>query len=411
MTAESPAAARPRQPPSSSCSARLDLRRRLRDRSILLQVFLAPILLALIVGGAFAGESGLPSDHPDRRRGPDRHLGHHRGSDRRRHSTKAVGVVFLPATVADGRPRPRQAVGVATRCAAVVISGRLHRGRCLRRNRATLVVIGEAGDAIVTGVAPSVADGIAARLQIRHGSVHDHGRRYGRGTGGADRPGRTGHRAAAPADHRVSDSRVENTFSIMAFFAPGMAMIFLFFVMGAAARSLLTERREGTLNRVLAGPTSATGVLLGKTDRRSSCSALLSHADRLPRHHCSLFGVDWGDPIGVLLVIVCRRRSHRRVLADHHWSGPQRGTGRGADHHRHAVAGVFGGTFVYSATGCSPKLRAFTPNGQALMAFIDLSAGEASWVDVLPRVLIILAIRRGDAAPSAWLAIRRGMQQ
>ena len=37
---------------------RLDLRRRLRDRSILVQVFLAPIVLALIVGGAFGGGSG-----------------------------------------------------------------------------------------------------------------------------------------------------------------------------------------------------------------------------------------------------------------------------------------------------------------------------------------------------------------
>ncbi len=49
MTAEAP----PR-PPSTLGQAtligRLDLRRRLRDRSILLQVFLAPILLALIVG-------------------------------------------------------------------------------------------------------------------------------------------------------------------------------------------------------------------------------------------------------------------------------------------------------------------------------------------------------------------------
>jgi len=45
-------------PAAALLIARLDLRRRLRDRSILLQVFLAPIVIALIVGGAFGGGSG-----------------------------------------------------------------------------------------------------------------------------------------------------------------------------------------------------------------------------------------------------------------------------------------------------------------------------------------------------------------
>jgi hypothetical protein len=68
--------------------------------------------------------------------------------------------------------------------------------------------------------------------------------------------------AATPGAITVRDSRFENDYNLMAYFAPGMAMIFLFFVMGAAARSLLTERSEGTLARMLAGPTTPSGVLL-----------------------------------------------------------------------------------------------------------------------------------------------------
>jgi hypothetical protein len=51
--------------------------------------------------------------------------------------------------------------------------------------------------------------------------------------------------------------------------------------------------------------------------------------------------------------------------------------------------------------------RAFTPNGQAAMGFIDLAAGEAPWVAVLPRVAVILAMGLVTGT-IGLLAIRRG---
>jgi ABC-2 type transport system permease protein len=192
----------------------------------------------------------------------------------------------------------------------------------------------------------------------------------------------------------------------MAFFAPGMAMIFLFFVMGAAARSLLTERREGTLDRVLAGPTSPSAVLLGKAS--AVCALGLLSMLTVYLVTSLAFGVDWGDPVGVLLVMTAA------VIAIAGFSLIITGLARSEEQAEALTIigtllfAVFGGTFVFAASGLFAQLRVFTPNGQALIAFIELSAGEASWQDVLPHVLILLAMGVASGL-IGLLAIRRGM--
>jgi ABC-2 type transport system permease protein len=104
------------------------------------------------------------------------------------------------------------------------------------------------------------------------------------------------------------------------------------------------------------------------------------------------FGVDWGDPLGVLLVITSV------VVAIAGISLIITGLARTESQSEALtivfalVLNVLGGSFLYITTGFLASVRPFTPNGRALMAFTDLAAGNASAADVLPAALILLAV-------------------
>ncbi|HZL81097.1 MAG TPA: ABC transporter permease [Demequina sp.] len=385
--------------------ARLDLRRRLRDRSVLIQVILAPVLLALIIGGAFSGDSGgLRADI---------WLADADGSELSTQIVAALagqsepggeGVSFVAKPGLDAAAA-EAAVDADEADAVVVIPAGF--GAAVRAGEAAeLRVLGDAGDDVVAGIARSVADGIANGVQTQRAAIATTltaAAQLGEEVS-ADDVARVA--TATPAAITVRDSRFENTFSMMSFFAPGMAMIFLFFVMGAAARSLVTERREGTLPRMLAGPTSPTAVLLGK----ALAVLTLGFTSLLMVWGITSlgFGVDWGDPLGVLLVIT------GAVVAIAGISLVITGLARTESQSEALtivfalVLSVLGGSFVYTATGFLAEVRKFTPNGQALMAFSDLAAGNASPADVLPAVLLLLG---GGLVTGAigLLAIRRGL--
>lgn len=382
---------------------RLDLQRRLRDRSILLQVFLAPILLAVIVGGAFGGGfSGLQTTIviADADQTPTSTA----ISAALAEGSEEDGVVFEPQAVT-GEDEVAALVADDEEVGAAVLIPAGFTEAVQTGQAAELLVVGRSSDEVFASVAQSVADSIAATAQSRRVST---------ATAGA-----TADQLAVPLDEEslaaalqqppvivVEDSRLDGTFNMMAFFAPGMAMIFLFFVMGAAARSLLTERRLGTLDRILAGPTQPTAVLLGK----AMAVVVLGLLSLLTVYLVTTlaFGVDWGDPLGVLLVMLAA------VIAIAGFSLIVTGIAR-TEQQAEAltiigtlVFAVLGGTFVFTNAGLFADIRGFFPNGQALMAFLDLSAGQASWVEVLPRVLILLGMGLVTGM-IGLLAIRRRM--
>lgn len=392
-------------PPSTASQAaligRLDLRRRMRDRSILIQVFIAPILIALIVGAAFSTGGGyhtaiLLADVDQ--------------TPASRSITSAIeagseegGILFIARDV-DGVDDVAPIVDEWGTSAAVLIPAGFTADLAAGAS-ASLTVIGDPGRGIDLSIAQSVADGIAASAQSQRVSITT-------ATAASEQFGVPLDEAQLqslldqPPIIDVADARFESTFSMIGFFAPAMAMIFLFFVMGAAARSMLAERRQGTLDRVLAGPTSPTAVLLGKTGAVVALGLIGMLTIYLVTSVA--FGVDWGDPVGVLLIMVSV------VLAIAGFSLIVTGLARSEEQAEALTIigtllfAVFGGTFVYTASGLFAEARQFTPNGQALIAFVELSAGEATWVDVLPHVLILLAM--GVISGLIGLAaIRKGM--
>jgi ABC-2 type transport system permease protein len=195
---------------------------------------------------------------------------------------------------------------------------------------------------------------------------------------------------STPPPLTVDQGEVEGTFSVMAYFAPGIAMLFLFFIIGDGARSIVAERDEGTLARILAAPVHPAAVLLGKTVWVMIVGVVSLSAVWLVTS--LVFGADWGDPLGVFLVIVAA------VAAISGISLLITGLARSqaaADALTTIVALLFavaGGTFFYGASGPLATMRVLTPNGQALAAFVDLSAAQAGVLEVLPRILLLLGI-------------------
>lgn len=91
-------------------------------------------------------------------------------------------------------------------------------------------------------------------------------------------------------------------FDILNYMAPGMAIMFLMFTVTYGGRSLLVENRNGTLPRLLVAPTSAINVLGGK-----GFGILLTGIAQLAiliGGTSILFRLQWGDPLGVVLLIL-----------------------------------------------------------------------------------------------------------
>lgn len=353
-----------------------DLRRQVRDRSVIIQALIAPILIAVVVGAAFGG-------------GPDINVTIGVADDDGSSLSEQIatglvgggggGVAFsrvVDAETADA------AVQSEAYSAVIVLPDGLQ-DAVMSGKAASITVLGSPARPLAQGIAESVADGVAARLQTARVTA------VAATAAGLEVGPLIAQAAQAPAAVVASQGGVEGTFSIMAYFAPGMAMLFLFFIVGNGARSIIAERREGTLGRILAGPVSAGAVLLGKT-LGVMCVGLLS-LTTVWLVTWGGFGVSWGDPVGVFLVIVAVVTAIAGVSLL--ITGLAR-TENQADAVTTIVALLFavaGGTFFYGADALS-ALRMLTPNGQALNAFIELSAGKGAPSDVLTNIAILMAI-------------------
>ncbi len=418
--AAGPAATRPgpsRQvpPPTWRQALRIathDLGRRVRDRSLVIQGVVAPIALGLIVGLAFGGglggsitigiadadgspySGGLaasllddepagdepPNDEPaDDEPGGDESAGAEPAGDEPELALRFEAVD--PATV-------RDAVADGTVQAAVVLPPGFEEA-AQTGAPVTIEVVGHPGRVLSTSVAESVAEGLAGQLAATQLAVATTGALADSADGALDpqEVARDARELGSPL--RAAPRDVQDDYSIIGYFAPAMAMLFLFFTVGAAARSVVTERNEGTLPRVRAAPVTTGAILAGKT--LSVVVLGLLSLGTVWAVTALGFGVDWGDPAGVaaVLVAVVLAIAGITVLI----TGLAR-TANQADALTTIVAlvlAVLGGSFFFGGGGLVAVSKQLTPNGQAINALTELAAGEAALVDVTPTVLLLLA--------------------
>ncbi len=100
----------------------------------------------------------------------------------------------------------------------------------------------------------------------------------------------------------VTNGPAPVTFDVLAFMAPGMALMFLMYTVSNGGRTLLAEQRRGTLPRLLVTPISTTQVLGGKVLgiylTGVAQMLILIVASSL------FFSLKWGDLLGVLVLVL-----------------------------------------------------------------------------------------------------------
>ena len=91
-------------------------------------------------------------------------------------------------------------------------------------------------------------------------------------------------------------------FDILAYMAPGMALLFLMYTVSYGGRSILQERSQGTLPRLLISPTSNAQVLGGKV--LGIFLMGVAQVGILILASTIFFRVQWGDSLGIVALIL-----------------------------------------------------------------------------------------------------------
>jgi ABC-2 type transport system permease protein len=90
--------------------------------------------------------------------------------------------------------------------------------------------------------------------------------------------------------------------SFLMYIAPGFALLFLMYTVSLGGKTLLTERQEGTLTRLMTTPTGPSQVLVGKM--AGTFMIGLAQMTILIVASALLLGLRWGDPLAVAILLL-----------------------------------------------------------------------------------------------------------
>jgi ABC-2 type transport system permease protein len=153
-------------------------------------------------------------------------------------------------------------------------------------------------------------------------------------------------------------------FDILAYMAPGMALLFLMYTVSYGGRSILQERSQGTLPRLLISPTLNAQVLGGKV--LGIFFIGVAQVGILILASALFFRVQWGDPLGVAALILA------------------------------AVFGATGWGMLITALARSPAQVASV--GSAIMLIFGILGGSFIQLDEMPLLLQTIS----KITPNAW---------
>lgn len=374
-----------------------DLRERLRDRSAILIALVVPLVLAAIFSVTLSDVSGgdITFDYA---------LVDRDGGDAARPFARDVlgeleGEGLVDLRRVGSVDEARRLVDDRSVAAAFVVPPGFSQSVAAGRP-AELEVIGSVDAPIGTLVARSIAESYASGLDAVRIAV---AAALSAGGSSADVE-ELARRAAAPERpvvlRDVSAERKE--LEPKTFYSAGMAVFFLFFTVQFGVSSLLAERRQGTLRRLLAAPIPRPAIVGGKLLTSFVLGvvslAVLAAATSL------LLGADWGDPAGVALLVVAGVLAATSVMA---LVATLARTPEQAGNWQAMIAlvlGMLGGSFfpVSRAGGLIGTLSLATPHAWFLRGLEELSSG-AGVASVLPSLAAML----GFAAVAGGLAYLR----
>lgn len=153
-------------------------------------------------------------------------------------------------------------------------------------------------------------------------------------------------------------------FDLLAYFAPGMALMFLMYTVSYGGRSILAERSQGTLPRLMVSPTQTAQVLGGKV--LGIFFMGVAQVGILILASAVLFQVEWGDALGVLVLILA------------------------------AVFGAAGWGMLITALARTPAQVGST--GSAIMLIFGILGGSFINLEQLPPFMQVIS----KITPNAW---------
>ncbi len=210
---------------------------------------------------------------------------------------------------------------------------------------------------------------------------------------------------AVPPGAEIRSADAEDQAASQAtFFAIGMAVFFLFFAVEFGVRGLLEEREGGTLSRLLVAPISPSSVIGGKA--LASFMLGLVSTVLLVVATTWLLDARWGDPLGVVLLVLGGVLAAVGVTA---LVATLAATTAQAGAYVSIVAvvgGLLGGTFFpISQAGLLGTIRFLSPQGWLMEGFQELAYGGtvSDIIGPLVGVLVIATV----SGSIAWARSKR----
>ncbi|MFW6091129.1 MAG: ABC transporter permease [Actinomycetota bacterium] len=368
-----------------------DLRQRLRDKSFFLLGILTPLALAyalnLVFGGAAEGELEVRTAVVDA--DGSEISGELRANVLGLDGEGGIEIVDLPAAA-----EPEQAIDEQDLDAVIVIPEGF--GQAITTGGAPRLELVENPDRPVqAGVAESILDGFAADFE----------RTRLLAAAGA-RLGTTPDLEATAEDiewveQGLGSAVIDPSARLMA----GMAIMFVFFTVGFGVTTLLHERQDGTLARLLAAPVPRDAILASKAlvayGLGVLSTSILLLAARL------LIGAQWGPLLGVGALVLAGCLTAAALMAV--VAGLAR-TPEGANATQTIIAvglAMLGGSwFPVAGDGVLGTLARLTPHYWFLDG-LERLAGASSWTVVGPSLAALVAIAVLAGAPATMLLRRR----
>ncbi|HEX6264288.1 MAG TPA: ABC transporter permease [Actinomycetota bacterium] len=378
---------------ASRTIAEKDLRQRMRDRTALLVGVLLPFalasILALTLGGAAEGDLDLDIGLVDLDRGAV--------ADRFEETLRAadVGTVHPLGDRDVAERRAEEGALDAAFVLPVDLSARSTSG-----GGGSIEVIGSPDSDLGPLVATSIARSFAARLDGIAIAVATASETPEDGPSIADAAARLPPAATLDISVTADEGVTPSTFA-----AIGMAVFFLFFTVEFGIRSVIEEREQGTLARLLAAPIRPASVLIGK-GLASFVVGVLS-TSLLVVATTLLLDASWGPLIGVALLVLTGVGTAVAVTS---FVATFATTSTQAGNYASIVAvvgGLLGGTFfpISQAPGLLASARFLSPQGWLMEGFTELSTG-GGLVGALPALAgtLVIGVAFGTLA---WVRARR----
>jgi len=363
-----------------------DLRQRLRDRSALLVAIVVPLVLASIFGlifhNAIGGRIAFKFGVVDQDHGPAA-----QAFSSALAPLQHDGLITLQrtATLAAGRSATDKNKVSATFVVPAGFSAAIGHGRPAR-----LQVLGSVDSPIGAEVAQSIAQSYVDRIDTARIVVAaTGGRQIGQGVF-----------ATLSTPISIADvSTKSRQLDAGTFYAAGMTVFFLFFTVQFGISSILEERRDGTLGRMLVAPIHRSAVLAGKLLTSLVLGFVSMVVLALATHF--LLSAHWGNILGVVILIVAGVLAATAVMT---LVATFAHTPEQAQSWQAMVAlvlGMLGGAFfpVAQAGGLLATLSLATPQAWFLRGLENMTGGAGASAVIGPTAAILaFAVITGSLA-------------